>query len=120
MQLNRTIIMTLIAVMAALGALWFTNGAVTPKEATWDDVLAEAKNGGYRIITTKELGAAYIRRTPMSFFWWTPARSGSTAPGTSSGAINFPMEPTWWSRWRKADALKELLGPDKDRKVIFY
>ena len=61
MQLNRTIIMTLIAVMAALGALWFTNGAVTPKEATWDDVLAEAKNGGYRIITTQELGAAYTK-----------------------------------------------------------
>jgi hypothetical protein len=30
------------------------------------------------------------------------------------------MEPTWWSRWRKADSLKELLGPDKDRKVVFY
>ena len=24
--------------------------------------------------------------------------------GHIQGAINFPMEPTWWSRWRKADA----------------
>ena len=61
MQLNRTLIMTLTAVVAALSALWFTTGAVTPKEATWDDVLAEAKNGGYRIITTQELGAAYSK-----------------------------------------------------------
>ena len=33
MHLNRTIIMTLIAVVAALGSLWFTNGTVTPKES---------------------------------------------------------------------------------------
>ena len=30
MQLNRTLIMTLTAVVAALSALWFTTGAVTP------------------------------------------------------------------------------------------
>ncbi|RPJ10359.1 MAG: rhodanese-like domain-containing protein, partial [Deltaproteobacteria bacterium] len=40
--------------------------------------------------------------------------------GHIEGAVNFPMEPTGWSRWRKADALKELLGPDQDRKVVFY
>jgi hypothetical protein len=53
---------TLIAVMAVLltvGALWFTNRAVTPKEATWDDVLAEARHGGYKIIATEELSARY-------------------------------------------------------------
>ena len=33
--------------------------------------------------------------------------------GHIHGAIHFPMEPTWWSRWRKADALKDLLGPDR-------
>ena len=119
MQLNRTLIMTLIAVVAALSALWFTTGAVTPKEATWDDVLAEAKNGGYRIITTKELGAAYTQNH-HGFLLVDTRQEWEYRTGHISGAINFPMEPTWWSRWRKADALKELLGPDPDRKVVFY
>jgi hypothetical protein len=119
MQLNRTLIMTLIAVVAALSALWFTTGAVTPKEATWDDVLAEAKIGGYRIITTQELGAAYSK-SANEFFLVDTRQEWEYRTGHISGAINFPMEPTWWSRWRKADGLKELLGPDKDRKVVFY
>ena len=119
MLLNRTFIMTLAAVMAALGALWLTHGAVTPKEATWDDVLAEAKNGGYRIIITKELGAAYSKNA-NEFFLVDTRQEWEYRSGHIRGAINFPIEPTGWSRWRKADALKELLGPDKDRKVVFY
>ena len=117
--MDRTIIMTLVAVMAALGALWLTNGAVTPKDATWDDVQAEAKSGGYSIITTKDLGAAYSQN-PNELFLVDTRQGWEYRTGHISGAINFPMEPTWWSRWRKADALKELLGPDKDRKVVFY
>ena len=119
MQLNRTLIMTLIAVVVALSALWFTTRAVMPKEATWDDVLTEAKNGGYRIITTQELGAEYAKN-PNELLLVDTRQEWEYRTGHISGAINFPMEPTWWSRWRKADALKELLGPDKDRKVVFY
>jgi predicted sulfurtransferase len=119
MHLNRTIIMTLIAVTAALGALWFTNGTVTPKEATWDDVLAEAKIGGYRIITTQELSVDYTKN-PNEILLVDTRQEWEYRTGHIKDAINFPMEPTWWSRWRKAEALKDLLGPDKDRKVIFY
>jgi len=111
--------MTLIAVTAALGALWFTNGTVTPKEATWDDVLAEAKIGGYRIITTQELCVDYSKN-PNEILLVDTRQEWEYRTGHIKDAINFPMEPTWWSRWRKADALKDLLGPDKDRKVIFY
>jgi predicted sulfurtransferase len=32
---------------------------VTPKEATWNDVLAEARLGNYRIISTDELWERY-------------------------------------------------------------
>ena len=119
MHLNRTIIMTVIAVTAAIGALWFTSGAVTPKEATWEDVLAEAKSGGYRIITTEELGAKYSKN-PAELLLVDTRQEWEYRTGHISGAVNFPMEPTWWSRWRKADALKDLMGPDKDRQVIFY
>ncbi len=117
--MNRTLIMTLAAVAAALGALWFTNDAVTPREATWEDVLAEAKTGGYRTITTTELAAAYSKN-PSEFLLVDTRQDWEYRTGHMRGAINFPMEPTAWSRWRKADALKELLGPDKDRRVVFY
>jgi predicted sulfurtransferase len=119
MQLNRTIIMTLAAAMAALGTLWLTNGAVTPKDATWADVLTEAKNGGYRIITTQDLGSAYSQN-PDEYLLVDTRQEWEYRTGHIKGAVNFPMEPTGWSRWRKADSLKELLGQDKDRKVVLY
>jgi hypothetical protein len=31
--------------------------------------------------------------------------------GHITGPINFPLEPAWWSRWRKAGALKNPLSP---------
>ena len=33
----------LLAITVTVGVLWFTNGAVTPREPTWDDVVAEAE-----------------------------------------------------------------------------
>ncbi len=119
MNPSRTLIMTILSVAAVLTALWLTHGAVTPKEATWEDVLAEAKNGGYRIITTQELGAKYLQDSDELLLVDT-RQEWEYRSGHIKGAVNFPMEPTGWSRWRKADALKDLLGPDKDRKVIFY
>jgi 3-mercaptopyruvate sulfurtransferase SseA len=117
--MNRAIVMTLAAVVAALGALWLTSGAVAPKEATWDDVLTEAKSGGYRIITTEALGAEYSKNRDELLLVDT-RQEWEYRSGHIKGAVNFPMEPTGWSRWRKAGALQDLLGPDKDRKVIFY
>jgi 3-mercaptopyruvate sulfurtransferase SseA len=111
--------MTVAAVAAVLGALWFTNSAVAPREATWDDVLAEAQSGGYRIITTAELAAAYSRN-PHEFLLIDTRQEWEYRTGHITGAINFPMEPTAWSRWRKADALRERLGADKGRPVVFY
>ncbi len=119
MLLNRTVIIILAAVIAALSALWVTKGAVAPKEATWDDVLSEAKNGGYDIITTQDLASAYSEN-PNEFFLVDTRQEWEYRTGHIKGAINFPMEPTWWSRWRNAAALKELLGPDKERKIVFY
>jgi hypothetical protein len=111
--------MPLAALMAALGALWLTNGAVTPREATWDDVLAEAQEGNYRIITTQELASTYSKN-PNEFFIVDTRQEWEYRTSHIKSAVSFPIEPTGWSRWRKADALKELLGPDQNRKVVFY
>ncbi|MCU0587461.1 MAG: rhodanese-like domain-containing protein [Syntrophobacteraceae bacterium] len=107
------------AVLLTVGALWITNRAVTPREATWEDVLAEARAGGYRLITTEELAERY-RGDAESLLLVDTRQPWEYRAGRVRGAVNFPMEPTAWSRWRKASALEAFLGPDKDRTLVFY
>lgn len=119
MQNKKMTFIALVAVLLTVGALWLTNRAVTPKQATWDDVLAEGKNGGYRIITTEELSERY-QKDSNGLLLVDTRQEWEYRTGHLKGAVNFPMEPTAWSRWRKASALESFLGPDKDRPVIFY
>jgi hypothetical protein len=119
MQNKTTTLIAFVAVLLTVAALWFTNRVVTPKEATWNDVLAEARTGGYRIITTEELAERY-RKDPESLLLVDTRQEWEYRTGHLKGAVNFPMEPTWWSRWRRAAALETSLGPDKDRSMIFY
>jgi len=119
MQNKKTTFIALMAVVLTVGALWLTNRAVTPKQATWDDVLAEAKDGGYKIITTDELSVRY-QKDFKSLLLVDTRQEWEYRTGHLKGAVNFPIEPTAWSRWRKASALESFLGPDKDRTVIFY
>ena len=115
----KRILLAMLAVTVTAGALWFTNRAVTPKEATWDDVQAEAKAGGYRIITTDEVYAR-LRDEPEKTLLVDTRQDWEYRSGYIRDAINFPMEPTAWSRWRKAASLEALLGPDKERFLVFY
>ncbi len=119
MQNKRTTFTALVAVLLTVGALWLTNRAVTPKQAAWDDVLAEATAGGYKIITTDELSERY-QNDAKSLLLVDTRQEWEYRTGHLPGAVNFPMEPTSWSRWRKASALETFLGPDKDRTIIFY
>ena len=117
MNLSRTVIMTVVAVSVAIASLWWTDQAVTPREATWEDVEAEARRGGYRLVTTQELASMVTQHKPMLI---DTRQDWEYRTGHIHGAINFPIEPTWWSRWRMADDLQHLLGPDKERLVVFY
>ena len=119
MQNRKTAFIALAAVLLTVGALWLTNRAVTPRQATWDDVLAEAKAGGYKIITTEELSARY-QKDAGGLLLVDTRQEWEYRTGHLQGAVNFPMEPTAWSRWRKAQALEIFLGPDKERAIIFY
>jgi predicted sulfurtransferase len=119
MQNKRTTVIALVTVLLTVGALWVTNRAVTPKQATWDDVLVEARNGNYKIITTDELSEHY-QKDANGLLLVDTRQEWEYRTGHLRGAVNFPIEPTWWSRWRKASALEALLGPEKDRTVIFY
>ena len=67
MNNKKTTFAAILAVLITIGSLWFTNRAVTPKQATWDDVLVEGKNGGYQIITTEELAKRYQEGSRQPF-----------------------------------------------------
>ncbi len=119
MQNKKTTLMAFVAVLLTVGAIWFTNRPVIPTQATWDDVLAEGKTGGYRIITTEALSERY-QKDAGSLLLVDTRQEWEYRTGHLQGAVNFPIEPTVWSRWRRASSLETFLGPDKDRTVIFY
>jgi len=119
MDNKKTIIIGLLAVLLTVVALLLTNRAVTPKQATWNDVLIEGKSGGYNIITTDELAGRY-QKNPDDLFLVDTRQEWEYRTGHLKEAVNFPMEPTGWSRWRKASTLETFLGPDKNRTIVFY
>ena len=112
-------ILALLAIAATIGALWFTNRLVTPKEASWEDVVAQAEMGGYKLISTHELWERYSKN-PDSLLVVDTRQEWEYRTGHIKGAVNFPMEPTWFSRWRKKGDLEAFLGSDKDRFIVFY
>ena len=115
----RKAILALLAVIITAGAIWFTNREVPPKMATWEDVEVEAKKGGYRIISTEELWGRYKKDLGQILLVDT-RQEWEYRTGHIKGALNFPIEPTWLSRWQKKSALETFLGPDKNRFIMFY
>ena len=112
-------ILAVVALAITMGTLWYSNRVVPPKEATWDDVRAEARQGGYQIITTVELFKRYTAE-PESLLLVDTRQEWEYRTGHIKGARNFPMEPTWLSRWRNIGALENFLGADKNRFIVFY
>ena len=116
---NKSLYLAVLAVAVVIGLLWFTNRAVTPKQATWEDVLQEAKLGGYRIIKTEEIWERYLK-DPQELLLVDTRQEWEFRTGHLKGAVNFSMEPTAWSRWRKQKELETFLGSDKNRSIVFY
>ena len=115
----KTTMMALVALAITVGLLWFANRSATPKKATFEDMVAEAANGGYRLINTESLKKLYDE-DPQGFLLVDARQEWEYRTGHMEGALNFPMEPTWLSRWKKRDAMEKFLGPDKNRSIVFY
>ncbi|MBM3302170.1 MAG: rhodanese-like domain-containing protein [Deltaproteobacteria bacterium] len=109
----------LLVIFFVACALYFTNRSVTPKQATWEDIQDEAEKGGYRIIKTEELWDRY-KEDEKRVLLVDTRQEWEYRTGHIKGALNFPMEPTWLSRWKKRGDLEALLGPDKNRLIVFY
>jgi hypothetical protein len=112
-------LLALVAVVITIGYLWHANRVITPKEATWNEVLSEARQGGYRIIDTEALWDRY-QKNPETMLIVDTRQEWEYRTGHIIGALNFPIEPTWMSRWRSKGALEKFLGPDKNRFIVFY
>jgi 3-mercaptopyruvate sulfurtransferase SseA len=119
MQNKRTTLLALAAMALTLGALWQAYRPVIAPEASLAEVRAEARRGGYRLVDTATLAKMY-RQPPANFLLVDTRQDWEYRSGHIKGAVNFPMEPTWWSRWRSQGQLAALLGPEKDRPVVFY
>lgn len=79
----------------------------------------EAKSGGYGLISLEELKKNYEEGNKNILLVDT-RQEWEYRTGHIKGALNFPMEPTWLSRWRKRSALETLMGSDKNRFIVFY
>ena len=112
-------LLTLVAVALSVGYLWLADREIVPRTATWQDVEAEARQGGYELIATDELSRKYETK-PDSFLLVDTRQEWEYRTGHIKGAVNFPMEPTWLSRWRNKGALEKFLGADKNRFTVFY
>jgi 3-mercaptopyruvate sulfurtransferase SseA len=119
MKTGKSVFMGVVAIAATLSILWFNNRTVAPQKSTLDGVVTEAQNGGYRLINTEELWQRY-NADSESLFLVDTRQEWEYRTGHIKGASNFPMETTWWSRWRAKGSLRKFLGPNKDRFIVFY
>ncbi|MDP2046532.1 MAG: rhodanese-like domain-containing protein [Deltaproteobacteria bacterium] len=119
MQRKGTALLALAAAALTLSVLWYLNRPIIVKEATWGDVKAEAQSGGYRLITTEELAERY-RQDAGKLLLVDTRQDWEYRTGHMKGAVNFPIEPSAWGRWRSESPLAKFLGADKDRLIVFY
>lgn len=119
MRNTKSLIFALAAVLATVIFVLYGQQPETPVQATWDDVIKEGQAGGYQIITTDELASRYTNESPKPLLVDT-RQEWEYRTGHIAGAVNFPMEPTWWSRFSNASKLEKFLGPDKNRTLVFY
>jgi thiosulfate/3-mercaptopyruvate sulfurtransferase len=109
-----------LAILAVTGTLWAAD-----KELASEKIAVkferEVERGGYKVVTTQELKGWIDQKKTMLIV--------DTMPGDNfrkqhiPGAVNFEIqrhpELTEMSDKMKAD-FEKLLGPDKDRTIVFY
>lgn len=87
----------------------------------YDKIVAEAKKGGYQLITPEELKKEYLT-DPAAFLLVDTRQEWSYQMQHIQGASHIDFAPTWWNQYSPMtrSEMKKLLGPDKNKKVVFY
>jgi 3-mercaptopyruvate sulfurtransferase SseA len=88
---------------------------------TQETVANEAKKGGYQLITPEELKKEYLT-DPAAFLLVDTRQEWSYQMQHIQGASHIDFAPTWWNQYSPMtrSEMKKLLGPDKNKKVVFY
>jgi rhodanese-related sulfurtransferase len=114
-----TLVMILITASPSFAFEWGT------KELTNEEIAVkfarEVERGGYGIVSTKELKEWIDQRKPMLIIDTMPYENSykkQHIPGAKQ--IEFPIPELKEIDDKKKQALIKLLGPDKDRLIVFY
>jgi hypothetical protein len=119
MKSIRLILMPALALSVTLLIIWYFHLPVPVVASNIVQVELEAANGGYRLIDVEALSKLYQADREKILLVDTRQEWEHRA-GHIAGSVNFPMEPTWWVRWQRKGGLATLLGPQKDKSIVFY
>lgn len=118
-KILRAFFLPATAILLAAFVVWHQNRPIAVREATWNDVLGEARKGGYQIISTDQFWNLY-RNDSDDLLAVDTRQEWEYRSGHIKGAVNFPMESTWRSRLTRRNELGKFLGPDRNLKIVFY
>ncbi len=125
MKAKKSLISVLLAVVFVLGlagaamAAWGTAELETEKIAV--TFAAEVERGGYKIVATQDLKKWIDAKKPMLIVDTMPFEASykkQHVPGAVQ--MEFPIPEMTSIDDKTKDALVKLLGPDKDRLIVFY
>jgi len=119
MKFFRSILLPGLAVSITFWALWYANAPAPVVAPSMERVEQEATDGGYRLIDVEALSELY-QSNPKKLLMVDTRQEWEHRAGHIEQSVNFPMEPTWWSRWQRKGELKTFLGPDKNQTIVFY
>ncbi len=86
-----------------------------------DKVIAEEKKGGYHLISPEELKNEYLKNA-AAFLLVDTRQEWSYQMQHIRGAVHMDFAPTWWNQYSPVTRaeMKNILGPDINRKIVFY
>ena len=87
----------------------------------WDNVVAEAKKGGYQLITPEELKNEYLKDL-AAFLLVDVRQEWSYQMQHIKGSLHIDFAPTWWNQYSPMmrSEIKKILGPEKNKTIVFY
>ncbi len=113
------VLLALITAVLLAAGWWRRRATSRPQEVEWPEVMAQAAARGYRLISTGEMAERY-QQDPQSLLLVDTRVPAEYQAGHIRGAVNLPLTPTWWGRWRSRRLMGALLGANKKRLVVFY
>ena len=100
--------------------LLVTQAAADELPAWWDQLASEAKEGSYSLVDLATLKNMYDSKE--KFLIVDVRTDYEYEEGHLPGAVNFEFDPgdKLQLKQLKRDTFLKLLGPDKQRKIVFY